>query len=131
VLGELALRVNDLEKMKAFYRDVVGFPVFNEEFDEFVFLKVGEGVDGHPQVLGLFDRSTKVGQRASTLDHVAFVIALDDYATERERLTSLGVVVVPREFPHFHWRSLFFADPEGNTVEFVAYDPSVTDQPSP
>ena len=34
------------------------------------------------------------------------------------------MAVATREFPAFHWRSLFFFDPEGNTVEFVAYDPS-------
>jgi catechol-2,3-dioxygenase len=33
--------------------------------------------------------------------------------------------VFPKEFPDFHWRSLFFTDPEGNRVEFVAYDRSV------
>ncbi len=33
--------------------------------------------------------------------------------------------VFPKEFPHFKWRSLFFYDPEGNTVELVCYDPEV------
>ena len=124
-LGELALRVNDLPAMKAFYRDVVGLEVFNEEFDGFVFLKVAELVDGHPQILGLFDRNVEVGQPQTTLDHFAFVIDADRYDEEKRRLESLGIAVLPKEFPHFHWRSLFFADPEGNTLEFVCYDSSI------
>lgn len=124
-LGELALRVNDFDKMKAFYRDVVGLEIFNEDFDELVFFKIADLVDGHPQILGLFDRNVDVGQPHTTLDHFAFVIDRADYETEKRRLEAAGVTVVLREFPHFHWRSLFFADPEGNTLEFVCYDETV------
>ena len=129
LLGELALRVNDLPKMKAFYRDVVGLEVFNEEFEEsqtFVFLKIADAVEGHPQILGLFDRSVEVSQSATTIDHFAFLIDLADHEAEKTRLEAHGVSVATREFPRFQWRSLFFFDPEGNTVEFVAYDPSVS-----
>lgn len=125
LIGELALRVNDLAAMTAFYRDVVGLEVFNDDFDEFVFFKVGDLVAGHPQILGLFDRKSEVGQKTTTLDHFAFVIDLADYEAQRDRLEGLGIPVLPREFPHFHWRSLFFADPEGNTVELVCYDERV------
>ena len=124
-LGELALRVNDLAAMKAFYRDVVGLEVFSDDLDELVFFKIGDLVDGHPQILGLFDRNAEAGQATTTLDHFAFVIDRADYESQRERLETLGVSVVPRTFPHFHWRSLFFTDPEGNTVEFVCFDETV------
>ena len=129
MLGELALRVNDLPKMKAFYRDVVGLEVFNDDFEEtvkFVFFRAGDGAPGHPGIIGLFDRSVETAQPQTTLDHFAFVIDLVDYETEKERLESLGIAVLPLTFTPFHWRALFFDDPEGNTVEFVAYDPGVT-----
>jgi catechol-2,3-dioxygenase len=123
-LAELGLRVNDLGRMSAFYRDVVGLDVFDEG-PESVFFRVATGVKGHPQLLVLFDRHAEVGPATSTLDHFAFLIDLDGYDVEWRRLEKLGVAVVPREFPAFHWRSLFFPDPEGNRVELVAYDPSV------
>jgi extradiol dioxygenase family protein len=126
LIGELALRVHDLGAMTAFYRDVVGLEIFNDDFDEFVFFKVGDLAEGHPQILGLFDRHAEVSQSATTLDHFAFVIDLADYQTQRERLEGLGLTVFPREFPRFGWRSMFFNDPEGNTLEFVCYDPSVS-----
>jgi extradiol dioxygenase family protein len=128
LLGELALRVNDLAKMKAFYRDIVGLEIFNDDFEEsihFVFFKIDEGVPGHPTILGLFDRSVETAQQQSTLDHFAFVIDLDDYEPEKQRLEALGIAVLPLTFTPFHWRALFFKDPEDNTIEFVCYDHDV------
>jgi catechol-2,3-dioxygenase len=125
MLGELALRANDLDAMVTFYRDVVGLEVYSDLRPLLVFLRIADGVEGHPQILGIFDRETEVGQATTTLDHFAFSIDLADYASEKSRLESLGIGIATREFPQFHWRSLFFFDPEGNTVELVAHDPSV------
>jgi extradiol dioxygenase family protein len=121
LLGEVALRVNDLGAMREFYRDVVGLEVWREG-DGFVFFRVAEGVEGHPQALVLFDREIKVGAERSTLDHLAFVINLDDYDARQHWLQKHGLDVTAKEFPWFQWRSLFVRDPEGNTVEFVCYD---------
>jgi catechol-2,3-dioxygenase len=123
LLGEVALRVNDLAKMRAFYRDVVGLDVWRDG-EDFVFLRVAEGVEGHPQALVLFDRKVEVGAARSTLDHLAFVIDLDDYEGRRGQLEQHGLEVIAKEFPFFGWRSLFVRDPEGNSVEFVCYDPT-------
>jgi extradiol dioxygenase family protein len=90
-----------------------------------VFFRIADGVEGHPQTLVLFDRNVEVADGRSTIDHFAFVIGLEDYDERRRQLERMGLEVRLKEFPHFHWRSLFVADPEGNTVEFVCYDPSV------
>jgi extradiol dioxygenase family protein len=124
LLGELALRVNDLAKMLAFYRDVVGLDVWRE-YADCVFFRIADGVEGHPQTLVLFDRNVEVDHERSTIDHFAFVIGLEDYDDRRRQLERRGMEVWQKEFPRFHWRSLFIADPEGNTVEFVCYDASV------
>jgi catechol-2,3-dioxygenase len=124
ILGELALRVRDLVAMRGFYRDVVGLEVFRDGEDH-VFLEVAAGVAGHPQLLVLFDRAREVGPESSTLDHVAFVIEPDEYDARRRRLEEHGLEVTPKEFPSFGWRALFVSDPDGNTVEFVCYDPSI------
>jgi extradiol dioxygenase family protein len=124
MLGELALRVKDIAAMRAFYRDVVGLEVWRES-DDYVFFKTAEGVEGHPQALVLFDRGVDVGPETSTLDHFAFVINLEDYDKRRRHLEGMGFHVTPKEFSFFHWRALFISDPEGNTVEFVCYDPAV------
>ena len=123
-LGEVGLRVNDLGAVRAFYRDVVGL----EEWvggDGYQFFRVAEAVEGHPQALVLFDREVDVSPTATTLDHIAFVIALENYDERRKQLVEAGLEVTPKTFEFFHWRSLFVEDPEGNRVEFVCYDPSV------
>ena len=124
LLGELALRVKDLARMRDFYRDVVGLEVWREG-EGFAFFKVADGVEGHPQALVLFDRGRDVDTERSTLDHLAFVIELRDYDARRKQLEDRGLTVTPKEFPFFGWRALFVSDPEGNTVEFVCYDPNV------
>jgi len=103
---------------------LVGLAVF-EAGAFYVFFRVADAMAGHPQLLVLFDRGVEVGPATTTLDHFAFVIAASVYDHERRRLEGLGLTVSVKQFPHFQWRSLFFADPEGNTVEFVAYDPTV------
>jgi catechol-2,3-dioxygenase len=126
MLGELALRANDLDALVAFYRDVVGLEIYRDLRPLVVFLRIADGVEGHPQLLGIFDRPVAEHTDRKILDHFAFSIDLSDYEREKERLESLGVGVATREFPNLLWRSLFFFDPEGNTVELVAYDPDVT-----
>ena len=124
-LGEIALRVNNLERMKRFY---LGFEVLGE-FPNAALLKIAAGYAGHTQVLGLFDRSVSVDQERTTVDHIAFTIGLPDYDSERQRLETLGLNVEVKDHEWVNWRSLYFQDPEGNRVELVCYDESLSASP--
>lgn len=130
-LGEIALRVRNLDDMRKFYASVVGLPVWAElEDPPAVFLKIVAGYGGHTRFLALFDRSGDdeyggLDLNRSTVDHFAFEIDPTEYEAERDRLSSEDAVVREREFPRWHFRPFFFDDPEGNTVEFVAYDECV------
>ena len=123
-LGEVALRVKNLQVMKCFYQDVLGFEVLGE-FGIAVLLKIVDGYGGHTQVLGLFDRSVQVDAKSTTLDHIAFAIDLGDYESEKKRLESLGLEVEMQNHDWVKWRSLYFRDPEDNQVELVCYDESL------
>ena len=131
-LAEIALRVDDLDAMQAFYEEVVGLELM-KRFDDRVhcaFFRIAEGVEGHTQVLALFDRSNDPGfaglsSEQTTVDHIAFGISKDDYGTEKERLEKLGLEVFTDEHEWVHWRSLYVRDPEGNLVEWVCYDPRI------
>ena len=135
-LGEIALRVNDLDAMQEFYGEVIGLEVM-KRFPKAVFFRVADGVGGHPQALALFDRTEEpsgpaihrttpegVSQERSTLDHVAFEIDLASYESEKTRLERYGLSVETVVFEWTGWRSLFVSDPEGNTVELVCFDPN-------
>jgi catechol 2,3-dioxygenase-like lactoylglutathione lyase family enzyme len=128
-LGEIALRVNNLDAMQKFYGEVIGLPLM-ARFPSIAFFKIAEGYGGHTQVLALFDRSRSPAYRGtdaatSTIDHIAFEIPLADFAGERKRLESLGLKVEISEHSWVHWRSLYVTDPEGNLVELVCHDASV------
>ena len=128
-LGEIALRVNNLDAMQKFYEEIIGLPLMSR-VPNCAFFKIAEGYGGHTQVLALFDRSQSPGYRGtdaatSTIDHIAFEIPLADFADERKRLESLGLQVETAEHSWVHWRSLYVTDPEGNQVELVCYDASV------
>ena len=132
-LAEASIRVKDLGVMQRFYEEVVGLEVLRQE-EDYVFFRIAEGYGGHTQNLALFDagnrtfleaKSSTLSQEGSTLHHIALNVALEDFESERLRLEGLGVKVHATEHPWIHLRSLYFADPEGNTLEFVAYDESV------
>jgi len=128
-LGEIAFRVNDLDAMQTFYSEVVGLPLL-KRFDNTAFFKISDGIEGHTEVLALFDRSDEAGyigpdRTKTTVDHIAFVISQQDFVAEQERLQAHGLKVDTSEHGWVHWRSLYINDPEGNRVEWVCYDPDV------
>jgi AcrR family transcriptional regulator len=124
-LGEVALRVNDLGRMREFYEQVVGLELMRE-FPGVAFFRLGDGYGGHTTILALFDRDTAVEIERTTLDHLAFTIDVADYESERQRLEAAGLTVRRVVFDWVGWRSLFIEDPEGNHVEFVCRDPALT-----
>jgi catechol-2,3-dioxygenase len=128
-LGEIALRVNNLDAMQKFYEEVIGLPLMTR-VPKCAFFKIADGYGGHTQVLALFDRSESPGYRGtdaatSSIDHIAFEIPLADFADEKDRLEALGLQVETAEHAWVHWRSLYVTDPEGNQVELVCYDECV------
>ena len=124
-LGEIALRVNNLDAMQKFYEQAIGLLLMTR-VPNCAFFKIAEGYGGHTQVLALFDRSSTQGSApdapTSTIDHIAFEIPLADFETELNRLRALGLEVETAEHAWVHWRSLYVTDPEGNQVELVCYD---------
>jgi catechol 2,3-dioxygenase-like lactoylglutathione lyase family enzyme len=76
-LGEIALRVTNLDAMQKFYAEVIGLPLMTRVLN-CAFFKIAEGFGGHTQVLALFDRSQNPGYRGpdaatSTIDHIGWL----------------------------------------------------------
>ncbi len=132
-LGEVSIRVKDLDGMSKFYEEVVGLKVLSRE-ESYCFFRVADGYGGHSQNLALFrmdnlgflrSKLAEVRPETSTLHHIALNVALEDFESERQRLVELGVDVQATTHEWLHVRSLYFPDPEGNLLEFVARDESV------
>lgn len=129
-LGEVSIRVKNLDEMFKFYAEVVGLEVLRRE-EDFVFFKIADGYAGHTQNLALFsagnrmflqNKSPQLSFEGSTLHHIALNIDLEDFETEKKRLEGLGLQVEATEHEWIHVRSMYFSDPEGNLLEFVSYD---------
>ena len=65
-LGEVALRVNDLDASQTFYAEKIGLELMRR-FPTSAFFKIADGFAGHTVILALFDRSARVGQGKTTL----------------------------------------------------------------
>jgi catechol-2,3-dioxygenase len=133
-LGEVVLRVRDLDAMQRFYQNVFGLELLRR-FPRMAFLKVAPGHAGHTTIVALFDQilpapigalpRTVTDVPHTTLHHFALEIPLGDHAAWKTRLEKHGLAVTTAEHPWVGWRSLYVADPEGNVVELVCHDPGL------
>ena len=140
-LGEVSIRVMNLDAMHKFYEEVVGLEVLRRD-ESFIFFKVAEGYGGHTQNLALFEatnrmfletKSEQLSSDQTTLHHIALNIALEDFESGKMRLEVLGLKVNATVHEWLHVRSLYFPNPErcpepvegGNLLEFVCYDESM------
>ena len=73
----------------------------------------------------LDNKAVQLNSQESTLHHIALNISLEDFVSEKMRLEDLGLKVNATEHEWLHVRSLYFADPERNLLEFVCYDADV------
>jgi len=144
-VAEIVLSVRDLPGMKRFYVDVLGFSLWEEACygpggrlipggePTISFLTITEldtplGRHCHPQALVLIDHRRHANGRpghevtTSTLHHLAFEIPPDSYDLHRERLEQLSLAPQEARFEGIRARSLFFRDPEGNSIELICPD---------
>jgi len=90
-LGEVSIRVRDLDAMQKFYEEVVGFEVLRRDQD-FVFFRIAEGYGGHTQNLALLEaKSEQLSPAGTTLHHIALDVALEDFESEKIRFEGLGL----------------------------------------
>jgi catechol 2,3-dioxygenase len=134
-VGEVVVRVADLQRSISFYRDVLGLQLIRVLHDSIAFMRVADGVEGHTQIVGLFARDwppNREGKtwdgcnpRLSTLHHFAIEISLREHDRVLDYLSRQGLNPNTQTHPWIGWRSIYVSDPDENTVEFVCYDPLV------
>src|SRR6266516_2074724 len=123
-LRHLALNVRDLAAMKRFYVDLLGFAVEWEPDPDNVYLS--SGLDN----LALH-RSTSLAagagaqDGAGALDHLGLIVrAADDVDRWAAFLESRGVALKAKPKTHRDGaRSLYFLDPDGNSVQIIHHPP--------
>lgn len=138
-LGEIAIRCDDLAAMAVFYEGTLGLErLEGNASDGIVFYRLAEGFQGHTQVLALFDKGyvarpglhpvaadrPETGARSS-LHHIALNLPFAEQEAAIRWFEAQGLPVRVEQFGWIGWRGVFTQDPEGNTVELVAYSPDM------
>jgi lactoylglutathione lyase len=125
---EAHITVRDLQRSIDFYRDVVGLEVgiMQPERPAAFFWVGGRG----RSMMGIFSSGSWPGTVFQ--HHVAFQVKLEDILAAPERLRSAGVtplggrrepITEPIVFAWMPAASVFFDDPDGNIMEYIAMLP--------
>jgi catechol 2,3-dioxygenase-like lactoylglutathione lyase family enzyme len=130
-LRHLALNARDLEAMKRFYTDVLGFTVEWEPDADNVYLT--SGIDnlalhrslGSQGSQGSRGSQGSQGSPGSPLDHLGVIVrTADDVDRWAAFLESRGVTLDATPKTHRDGaRSCYFSDPDGNKVQIIHHPP--------
>jgi len=117
-LRHLALHARDLDAMKRFYVDVLGFAVEWEPDADNIYLS--SGIDN----LALH-RAKEDVTAPGALDHLGLIVRVPDEVDKWAAfLESRGVELAARPKTHRDGaRSLYFHDPDGNAIQIIHHPP--------
>jgi catechol 2,3-dioxygenase len=115
-IGHVHLKVSDLDRAVAFYRDVLGFELMQRLGDEAAFLSAG----GYHHHVGLNTWQSKGGRRPppGTTGLFHFAIRFPDRAALAQalkRVVQAGIPVGASD--HGVSEAIYFEDPDGNGIE--------------
>ena len=118
-LGHILLRVLDLDRSKKFYSEVLGFKVLEEDPEHGGTFMALEGQSHAIDLFQVKDADAALRQTPGVrgLGHIAFRVEREEdlkdaYASLREH----GVEIT-RTIDHVSQKSIYFNDPDGNTLE--------------
>ena len=125
-IGHILFAVRDLERSKAFYTNILGFKVLEQDPEHGgVFLSLGEygntldlfpstNADAYPRQKAGLGKRDGLGVK-----HTAFAVATeDDLAQAYFALQDAGVAI-HRAVDHESQKSIYFFDPDDNLLEIV------------
>lgn len=129
-LSHVVLFCSDLDRMAAFYKDVLGFIETDRgqaRGGTIAFLTLDPEIDHHMIALAT-GRSGEGGE--SALNHIAFRVAgMPELRAKVAAVEAADGVSAVEHIDHGAWWSLYFRDPEGNRVEFFVDAPYYVQQP--
>jgi catechol 2,3-dioxygenase-like lactoylglutathione lyase family enzyme len=138
LMDHIVVNVTDVEKMVAFYNEVLGMPP--ERLEEYragrvpfpsVRLNADTVIDLFPK--RLWENDAPEGTGHVNLNHFCVAFNKEAWDALRDRLENHGVAIdegpVPRWGAHGTGTSVYFRDPENNRIEARYYEDSDTSRP--
>ena len=128
-LRHLALRVRDMDAMKRFYVDLLGFAIEWEPDADNVYLTSGTdnlALHRAPElVIPIEDDRTALPPPGGALDHLGLIVrSADDVDRWAAFLESRSVALVAKPRTHRDGaRSCYFRDPDGNSIQIIHHPP--------
>ena len=118
-LNHAVLKVRDLDRALAFYRDVFGFTEIARVGRQMAFMRASGSSNHHDLgFLALGSRATEAPQTATGLFHIAWQVpTIEDLAAMRTALIERGVLT--GESDHGATKSVYGLDPDGNEFEVM------------
>jgi catechol 2,3-dioxygenase-like lactoylglutathione lyase family enzyme len=147
-ISEIVLWTANKERSLQFYRDLLGLEVISPPTLPNVFLKVGEGHAGIPQMIVLVPKTEEIKGKPSgyQLHHLALELPEDAFDAQHAALVAAGFEPRGGKHPVFASRTMYYRsahlsgasresgvgarnrevvdDPDGNEVEFICRAPT-------
>ncbi len=125
-ISEIVLWTGDKERALHFYRDLIGLEVISPPALPNIFLKVGEGKAGIPQMIVLVPKTEEVKARPSgnQLHHMALELPEDAFEAQHAALVAAGYQPRDGKHPVLASHTMYVDDPDGNEVEFICRAPA-------
>jgi catechol 2,3-dioxygenase-like lactoylglutathione lyase family enzyme len=131
-IGHILINVRDVERSKAFYTNILGFKVLEQDPGHGgVFLSLGE----HGNTLDIFPSANPdaypqpkpgVGRREGLgVRHMAFAIETEEELANAYFALKDAGVPIHRAIDHTSQKSIYFYDPDDNLLEIVWERPNV------
>jgi catechol 2,3-dioxygenase len=118
-IGHVLLRVLDLERSKKFYSEVLGFHVLEEDPEHGGTFMALEGQSHAIDLFQVKDPETAARQTPGVrgLGHIAFRVESEGALKEAYTTLKAHGVEITRVIDHVSQKSVYFDDPDGNTLE--------------
>jgi catechol 2,3-dioxygenase len=125
-IGHILLNVRDVERSKAFYTNILGFKVLEQDPNHGgVFLSLGQhgntldlfpsaNPDAYPQPTAAIGRREGLGVK-----HTAFAVASEEDLVRAYFFLKDAGVPIHRAIDHQSQKSIYFYDPDDNLLEIV------------
>jgi catechol 2,3-dioxygenase-like lactoylglutathione lyase family enzyme len=118
-IKETCLYVDDLEKTKHFYNEILGLAIISYQPGKHIFFRTGYSVllcfNPHDSKL----KASPPGHYGGGKQHFAFEVPNENYDQTKTEIKKKGIVIIDEVTWNPGVQSFYFEDPEGNILEVV------------